>query len=300
VASFGKRSFLANSSTVNDDHLDTELLRRRMQRNAPWYAHASAIVDEIGDRLWDHLDPIKLSPERILEVGARSSTISKRLRQRYPKAVFVSVGPVAQLLPRPPSGAAQWLSRTAPIHSSCARSDALPLSASNADLLVANLSLDACFSHRLALSEWARVCRPGALLLFTSLGPQTCRELRMAAGRTLPSPNVPLFLDMHDTGDLVQRSGFGDVVMEAETLTLEYQDFSAIRRDLRALGLTDASPRRSRGLLGRARYAKLVEAYDEHRIAGRLPLTVEVVFGHGWREPKQPGNVSSSLTVPFA
>ena len=270
-----------------------------MNRNAAHYPEAAEIVDEIGSRLWDHLEPIKLSPRCVLEVGARSSAISGLLRQRYKNAAFFTIGPVHKLLARPRRGAATWFTRAQLAHASCALSDALPLSDSFTDLLFANLSMDTCSSPEYAMREWARVSRTGGLLLFSSLGPDTCKELRMAAANVLPQTFVPPLLDMHDLGDLVSRSGFTDVVMETETLTLEYSDFTDVRRDLRASGLTPIYARRGIGLMGRTRYGQIVAAYEGLRRAGRLPLTLEVVYGHAWRSSARNSDADARVEITF-
>ncbi|MEY3243991.1 MAG: hypothetical protein RJB20_231, partial [Pseudomonadota bacterium] len=44
-----------------------------------------------------------------------------------------------------------------------------------------------------------------------------------------------------------------------------------------------ATDGRARGLLGRGFLAKLAAGYEAYRVAGKLPATYEVVYGHAWR-----------------
>ena len=94
---------------------------------------------------------------------------------------------------------------------------------------------------------------------------------------------VHRFIDMHDIGDLLVKTGFADPVMEMETLTLEYANVEAIARDLKAIGAHNTLPGRPRGLSGRGRWKKMAERYEASRRDGALPATFEVVYGHAWK-----------------
>ena len=62
-----------------------------------------------------------------------------------------------------------------------------------------------------------------------------------------------------------------------------YATFEDVARDLKAIGARNATAGRSRGLTGRAAWARAREAYENWREDGRLPATYEVVYGHAWR-----------------
>ena len=71
--------------------------------------------------------------------------------------------------------------------------------------------------------------------------------------------------------------------MEMETITLEYSTVDALARDLKSAGAHNALPGRSRGLVGKARWKRMVERYESLRRDGALPATYEVVYGHAWK-----------------
>ena len=133
-----------------------------------------------------------------------------------------------------------------------------------------------------ALKEMHRVLEVGGLLMFSTLGPDTLKELRacMPAGS---GERVHRFIDMHDLGDALVTTGFGDPVMDMHTITLTYEDFDGLLRDLRNAGATNASVARPRGLSGKGSWQRAREAYERMRREGRLPATVEVIFGHAWK-----------------
>ena len=59
---------------------------------------------------------------------------------------------------------------------------------------------------------------PEGLLMFSTLGPDTLKELRAAAG----AARVHAFVDMHDLGDMLVASGFSAPVMDMEMIEIDY------------------------------------------------------------------------------
>jgi malonyl-CoA O-methyltransferase len=72
-------------------------------------------------------------------------------------------------------------------------------------------------------------------------------------------------------------------VLDVERYTLTYDDIKSLMRDLKNIGAHNATDGRARGLLGRGFLAKLAAGYEAYRVAGKLPATYEVVYGHAWR-----------------
>ena len=117
---------------------------------------------------------------------------------------------------------------------------------------------------------------------FTTLGPDTLREMRSAWRAADSRTHVNQFIDMHDIGDALVRAGFSSPVLDVERYTLTYLDVRRLAADLKATGARNATAGRPRGLTGRRGFAILQAAYEAFRQEGRLPATYEVVFGHAW------------------
>ncbi|MGD8617251.1 MAG: malonyl-[acyl-carrier protein] O-methyltransferase BioC, partial [Gammaproteobacteria bacterium] len=137
-----------------------------------------------------------------------------------------------------------------------------------------------------------RVLRPGGLLLFTTLGPDTLRELRDSWAAVDGYSHVNLFLDMHDVGDRLVRARFADPVMDVERLTLTYPDVWKLMRDLKQVGAHNVTTGRPRGLMGKSHMRRLGAAYERYRTDGVLPASYEVVHGHAWA-------ASDEVSVPL-
>jgi malonyl-CoA O-methyltransferase len=134
--------------------------------------------------------------------------------------------------------------------------------------------------------------------MFSTLGPDSLRELRAVyADAGWPAPHPP-FADMHDLGDLLVHSGFADPVMDQETIVLTWSSPQALLTELRGLG----------GHLGAARHAglrtprwrdRLLRALaDRADKQGRIRMSFELVYGHAVK-PVPRSALGVVVTVPL-
>jgi malonyl-CoA O-methyltransferase len=122
------------------------------------------------------------------------------------------------------------------------------------------------------------------MVMFSTFGPDTLKELRQAFLSTGGGPRVHEFVDMHDLGDMLVSAGFGQPVMDVERLTLTYASVDHLLRELRSTGQTAVLNDRPRGFTRRDVFDRVRRAYSPHDVKGRIAATVEVVYGHAWRD----------------
>lgn len=158
----------------------------------------------------------------------------------------------------------------------------LPFAASCFSLVWSNLALAAHDDPAAVLREWHRILEVDGLLMFSTLGPDTLKELR-AAFASDGFPHVHPFVDMHDVGDMLVAAGFAQPVIDMEMLTLTYAGVGGLLEDLRRAGATNAHVARRRGLTGRGIWERARSAYVGRRRDGRVPASIEVVYGHAWK-----------------
>jgi malonyl-CoA O-methyltransferase len=92
-------------------------------------------------------------------------------------------------------------------------------------------------------------------------------------------------------GDMLVACGFAAPVMDVERITLTYARVEDLARDLKASGQTCAARDRFRALTGRGAWRRMLAAYENERRDGRLPATLEIVYGHAWKgEPRTAGD----------
>ena len=220
----------------------------------------------------ERLDYLKLAPRRILD--AASGPPRRALGKRYPGAEVIALDFSLGMLRR---GEGFFFQKRP--YRLCADLERLPLAAEAIDFAWCNMALHWLSDPVPALREFARVLVPEGLLMFSTLGPDTLKELRAAAGAS----RVHAFTDMHDLGDMLVAAGFTAPVMDMEMLDIAYRDPASLLDDLRASGQTSARTDRPRGLAGR-RFSEALRA----KLAPKA--TFEVVYGHAWkgrgREPE--------------
>jgi malonyl-CoA O-methyltransferase len=261
-------------------------VRRSFDRAAATYDDAAILQREVCARLLEHLEPMRIAPRRALDLGCGTGHAFDALARRFPAAELLGLDIAPAMLGRAQARSPWWqrvlgARRPALV---CADAERLPLAGASVDLLFSNLALQWCEPSR-AFAEAARVVANDGLFLFSTVGPDTLRELRAAFAEADGEPHVNRFVDMHDLGDALVHAGFADPVMEMETITLEYDTVMAVARDLKAIGAVNSLPSRARGLPGRDRWRRMTEAYERFRRDGLLPATWEIVYGHAWKVP---------------
>ena len=266
--------------------LEKRAVRRAFERAAPRYDESAVLQREVVARLIEHLDPIRLDPARIVDLGCGTGAAFEALGRRFPRAGLFGLDIAPAMLARATRRAPWWKRALGggAARLLCADAERLPLAAASVQLLFSSLALQWC-RPALVFAEAARVLSPGGLFLFSTFGPDTLRELREAFAATGGGAHVHTFIDMHDLGDALIHAGLCDPVREMDVITLEYETVEAVARDLKAIGARNALAQRPRGLAGRDRWRRIAEAYEKRRRAGVLPATFEVIYGHAWKVP---------------
>jgi len=259
--------------------IDRRAARRRFERAARTYPEFSRLEGEVAARMLERLDYIRLEPRRILDAG--SGPPRRDLRKRYPQASAIALDFSLGMLPRP--GSWRWITGDRLV-SICADMERLPLADGSVDLVWSNMALHWLSEPLPALREFRRVLSPDGLLMFSTLGPDSLKELRAAAG----AGRVHAFIDMHDLGDMLLAAGLAAPVMDMELLNLEYPDADTLLGDLRGSGQTSARADRPRGLAGRSFAQRLRGALGE-----RPRASFELVYGHAWQASRARQDVKT-------
>jgi malonyl-CoA O-methyltransferase len=261
--------------------IDRSAAKRRFSRAAVTYPGASRLEAEIGTRLLERLDYVKIAPQRVLDLGCGPAREARALAARYAGAQLLLLDFALPMLrvARPARGLLSRVLRGPEALAVCGDLEQLPFAGGNIGLAYSNMALHWAPQPLAVLREVHRVLAAGGLLMFSTLGPDTLKELRAAAGAS----RVHAFHDMHDVGDMLLAAGFAAPVMDMEKVTLLYADARALVSDLRASGQTCALETRRRGLSGRAFGTALSARLERQESEGRLPVTFEVVYGHAWK-----------------
>ncbi len=266
-----------------DSTIDKRLLRLAFERAAASYDGAAVLQREIGSRMLSRLDYVRQQPAVVLDAGCGTGHATVDLQQRYPAATVCGLDLALSMVGRA-CARSGWVRRLAGrgLRGVCADIENLPLRSGAINLLWSNLALQWVNDPLRAFGEFRRVLAPGGLLMFSTFGPDTLKELRAAYQGTDQHTHVNRFVDLHDLGDMLVQAGFADPVMDMECLTLTYKDVRALMHDLKAIGAHNVTAGRPQGMSARATLAAVERNYEQWRRDDRLPATFEVVYGHAW------------------
>lgn len=254
------------------------------------------LAREVSHRLIEQLAWLKIAPNRILDVGCGTGLDAPIFGARYPRASFTGIDLASGALRVASREAVQsgvwgrlltklgtrWRSGDRRANWVCADFEQLPFAASSFDLVWSNLALHWSTDMAAVFRGLRAVMRPDALLLFSCYGPDTLKELRAAFAMVDDREHVNRFIDMHDIGDMLMRTGFSSPVISMECITMTYLEVRDVLVDIKRVGENTLMVERRAGLMGREAWQRMTRKYEEFRSQGRLPATYEIVYGHAW------------------
>lgn len=272
--------------------VDKRRVRRAFEDAAATYDAAAVLQGEVCERMLARLDYIKLEPKLVLDAGCGTGSAVERLMARYPGARLVALD-LAHAMAGAARARLRWWQALpglrAPLWPVCGDLERLPLAGAAVGLAWSNLALQWVNDLPRALQEMHRVLAPGGLIMFSTFGPDTLKELRQAYAGTDRYTHVNRFVDMHDIGDMLVAAGYADPVMDMEHITLTYSGVRELMRDLKAIGAHNATQGRPSGLSGKSLLRAVERNYETRRREGRLPATFEVIYGHAWKPQPRLG-----------
>jgi malonyl-CoA O-methyltransferase len=298
---------------VTDNYnIDKARARASFGRAANTYDASAILQKQVREEMLSRLDLVNLTPLTILDAGCGTGLASHALQKRFVNSQVVSLDFSIPMLQKTHDtnpnnsliGLVKNLFGGAKENLLCADIESLPLANASVGLVWSNLAIQWCNDLDVTLKEFHRVLQPEGLLMFSTFGPDTLKELRIATNSQTSVTNVNRFIDMHDIGDAMVRSGFCDPVLDVERFTLTYDDVISVMRDLKSIGAHNANDGRARGLLGRGFLRNIEASYEQFRQGpknegGKLPATFEVVYGHAWRGVDKQKFEDGSSPVTF-
>ncbi len=252
-------------------------ITRSFSNAAVTYDSHAFIQREIADRLLSRLDYMRFSPNTICDLGSGTGYGASQLLERFPQASVTACDIALPMLSRIQHKALN----TAPV---CTDAHQMPFADETFDLIFCNLLLQWCHHPKGVLKECQRLLKPSGILLFSTFGPDTLKEIRDSWAKVDENPHVIYFPDMHLIGDALLKLQFLDPVMDTETLTIEYDNPKAVFEDIKKIGAHNLHAERHKGLTGKAKFQSFLEHFKAHRLdGGQYPLTYEVVYGLAFR-----------------
>jgi malonyl-CoA O-methyltransferase len=258
---------------------DKKNTRQHFENAADSYDAAAVLQLEIAKRMGERLDFIKLQPKAVLDVGCGTGFITKDLLKRYPKSKVIALD-LALNMTRKTKELGGWLRKPKLV---CADAEHLPIKPESMDLIVSNLMIQWSNDLSKMFTGFHNVLKPNGLLLFSTFGPDTLKEMRESWSSVDDTPHTSSFVDMHEIGDALLKAGFINPVTDMELITMTYSNVRQLMKDIKEIGASNTDSERSKGLMGKQKLKAFEEAYEQFKTAdGLYPATWEVIYGHAW------------------
>ena len=282
---------------MNEFEIDKRAMRDAFSKAATQYDAAAVLQREVCVRMLEKLDLIKIKPTDILDIGSGTGWGTRQLGERFKEADIIALD-IAMGMLQTARGTSSWWQKLfsgSKQHFLCADAESLPLSTQGMDMVWSNLAVQWCNDLSATFGGLNRAIKNDGLLMFSTFGPDTLKELRIAFDGVDDYNHVNRFADMHDIGDMLVAAGFADPVMEMEKITLTYNNVHAVMRDLKSIGAHNATAGRAPGMMGKAKWARITQNYEILRRDSKLPATFEVIYGHAWKVP--PKKISDGRAI---
>ena len=245
-------------------------VRSTFNKASKSYNDVAFLQKEIANRLLKKLNPLKLIPESILDLGSGTGIFTNLVSSKYSNAKTISL-----------DFALNSITLSNADFKVCANANHLPFKTSSIDFVCSNLMLQWIQDPSLVFKEVNRVLKPDSLFFFSSFGPDTLNELKSSWAVVDSGNHVNNFVDMHDLGDQLTGCGFQSPIMEMEKITLTYSEVEDLMLDLKSLGANKVFSQ-SKGLVGKNKFINMKNMYESYRTDGKIPATYEVIYGHAW------------------
>ncbi len=279
--------------------LDEIQIAHRFNKASKSYDGVAVLQQQVGKSLLERLQVIRCQPQTILDLGCGTGYFTEFLKKLYPAAKIIGLDKSSGMLTQARVKEKEY--RFADTYWVGGCTENLPFNDHSFELIYSNLMLHWSNDFSKSLSEIRRILKPGGLLLFSMVGPDTLQELRYCWSTIDNRPHVHLFVDMHDLGDNLLQTPFIDPVMDVEYFTLLYSETLDLLKELKKLGVQNLAKDRQRGLTSKGTLKKLLQAYESFRNqAGKLPATWEIIYGHAWAAEKklQRQNDLNEIKIP--
>ncbi len=242
-------------------------------RAAASYDSVAQLQRDVGARLLARLPAGDPAAAVVLDLGCGTGCFRAGLTACYGSATYIGLDLAPGMVEFARGRAADeglWLVGDV---------EALPLAPASVDLVFSSLAIQWCQRPELFFTELARVLKPAGRCVFTTLGPETLRELRLSWAAVDHRQHVNKFLPPGDL--LAAAAGVRgiDLSLERERYCMHYRRVADLLAELKALGAHNMNRDRPAGLTSRRALQGMVQAYEAWRAEGLLPATYDVIFG---------------------
>ena len=247
---------------------------RSFSRSATTYDGAAHFQREVGQQLLSLL-PAPASPLEkgiCMDLGCGTGHFSQALGQRFPHYQYIGVDLAEGMLhfaQGQQPNIDQWV---------CADAEALPFGRHSIDRIFSNMALQWCQHLPLLFKELYRILSPCGIMAFSTLGPDTLRELKLAWAQVDNLVHVNTFAPQAQWRSAILDSGLSIVSEQQQRQVLRYHRVQDLLKELKQLGAHNINDGQRQTLTGRQRLKQFFNAYQDFKTQGYYPATYDSYF----------------------
>jgi SAM-dependent methyltransferase len=230
--------------------LRQRMLRLQHQHDAPRYLIAD-MVDDVLDRL----SFLRVEPKTALVIGDWTRNLT------FPQANLTRAEPADGF------------------------DEEHPFPFAGFDFIASLGTLDTVNDLPGALVHIRNALAPGGLMIASFLGAGSLPQLRtamFAADGDRPAPRIHPQIDVRAGGQLLQRTGYADPVIDSRSLDVSFRSLDRLIGDLRAQGLANVLARPGPPL-GKAALHRARDTFGAAHEHGRTTERFEIITLSGWK-----------------
>ena len=254
--------------------IDFQTIQAKFQEIAQQYDRHAVLQNLIADELLSRLELINIPVEQVLDLGCGTAHSLKSLSKTFPMAKLCFVDASENMLKLAKKNK-PWFKKYAFIQS---RAEELNYPDNYFDCVISNLMLQNCADPDQVFAQVQRVTRENGLFSFSTLGPDSFKELRSAMTAAKIAINDLAFghlTDMHDIGDALLRSGMREPVIDVDIHTLQFDCFYNLFNELHSTGHILQN-------FSETEIEQIAQNYPRETADADYEITFEVVYGQTW------------------
>lgn len=232
------------------------------------------VADTLLEELFQRMTGIE--PLTLVDVGAGTGYPTRQLREHWPESRMVVLDLAEGML----QVARRRLAEYENLRFVCGDAERLPLADGSADLIFTNLALQWCNHLPTALQEFHRVLKPGGRMAFSTFGPTTLHELRLAWATVDEYTHVSHFPPVDQFHQTLRSDHWTECTLGSNILGLKYPNVMELMRELKGLGARNMTHDRPRHLQGRSAWQRMMNAYPVDLNTQSISATFEIISGH--------------------
>ncbi|MDO9242060.1 MAG: malonyl-ACP O-methyltransferase BioC [Methylicorpusculum sp.] len=253
--------------------LDKQKIKTSFGNASLSYDSAARLQQQVGLHLLNQYAEKGLSGN-ILDVGCGTGFLTERLLQFASLEAIIALDIAEPMLHRARLRLADH-SRVAYV---CADAESLPFMEQQFDSIVSNLALQWCNLNSETFSRFKKLVKPGGQLIFSTFGPQTLSELKLAWEAVDDYRHVNDFAVQDDLFQALTQAGSKKIQIETVIYKSAYESVLELMAELKFLGAHNVARDRKRRLTTKAELRKLLAAYPKTSEEPGIFATFEVIY----------------------